>query len=41
MLPSVEAIMIVLPEDEGPKLLLRSILTVRMVPSTFNSTFFM
>ncbi|CUQ68291.1 protein of unknown function [Candidatus Nitrospira inopinata] len=40
-LPSVEAMMIVLPEAEGPNSLERSTLIVRMVPSTVISTFFM
>ena len=34
------AMMIVLPEDEGPNSLLRSTLIVRMLPSTVMSTFF-
>ena len=38
--PSVLAMMIVLPEDEGPNSLLRSTLIVRMFPSTVMSTFF-
>ena len=39
--PSVEAMMIVLPEEDGPNSLERSTLIVRMVPSTVISTFFM
>ena len=39
-LPSVLAMMIVLPEAEGPNSLLRSTLIVRMFPSTFLSAFF-
>src|SRR5271157_3715334 len=38
--PSVLAMMIVLPEADGPNSLLRSTLIVRMFPSTFMSTFF-
>ena len=38
--PSVLAMMIVLPEDDGPNSLLRSTLIVRMFPSTVMSTFF-
>jgi hypothetical protein len=39
--PSVEAMMIVLPEEDGPNSFERSTLTVRIVPSTLISTFFM
>jgi hypothetical protein len=39
--PSVEAMMIVFPEAEGPNSLDRSILIVNVVPSTVISTFFM
>lgn len=39
--PSVDAIMIVLPEDDGPKSLVRSTVIVKMFPLTDNSTFFM
>jgi hypothetical protein len=39
--PSVDAIMIVFPEEEGPNSLERSTLMVRKVPSTLISTFFM
>src|SRR6476646_8090743 len=38
--PSVEAMMIVFPDAEGPNSLLRSTLIVSMVPSTVISTFF-
>lgn len=38
--PSVVAMMIVLPEEDGPNSLERSTLTVRRDPSTLNSTFF-
>src|SRR5271157_3145323 len=38
--PSVVAMMMVLPDPEGPNSLLRSTLIVRMFPSTFISTFF-
>ena len=38
---SVEAMMIVFAEDEGPNSLLRSTSIVRMFPSTVISTFFM
>src|SRR5271157_5828905 len=38
--PSVLAMMIVLPEDDGPNSLPRSTLIVRMFPSTVMSTFF-
>ena len=40
-LPSVEAMMIVFPEAEGPNSLDRSTLIVNRVPSTVISTFFM
>ena len=40
MLPSVEAMMIVLPEDEGPNSFVKSTLIVRMLPSILSSTFF-
>lgn len=40
-MPSVEAMMMVLPEDDGPNSLVRSTLMVRMLPSTLISTFFM
>jgi hypothetical protein len=36
----VAAMMIVLPEDDGPNYWDRSTLIVRMLPSTFMSTFF-
>jgi hypothetical protein len=39
--PSVEAMMIVFPEAEGPNSLDRSTLIVNVVPSTVISTFFM
>jgi len=39
-LPSVEAIMIVFPEEEGPNSFDRSTLIVRVFPSTVISTFF-
>lgn len=39
--PSVEAIMIVFPEADGPNSLARSTLIVSKVPSTVISTFFM
>src|SRR3990172_449212 len=39
--PSVEAMMMVLPDDDGPNSWDRSTLMVRMFPSTFISTFFM
>jgi hypothetical protein len=39
--PSVEAMMIVFPEAEGPNSLDRSTLIVNIVPSTIISTFFM
>ena len=39
--PSVEAMMMVFPEAEGPNSLDRSTLIVNMVPSTVISTFFM
>jgi hypothetical protein len=39
--PSVEAMMIVLPEDEGPNSLDKSTLMVSVFPSTVISTFFM
>mgnify|MGYP001611776237 CR=1 FL=1 len=39
--PSVEAIMIVFPDAEGPNSLDRSTLIVNIVPSTVISTFFM
>ena len=39
-LPSLEAMMIVFPEEDGPNSLERSTLMVRMVPSTFMSIFF-
>jgi hypothetical protein len=38
--PSVEAMMIVFPEEDGPNSLERSILIVRIFPSTVISTFF-
>jgi hypothetical protein len=40
-LPSVDAMMIVFPEDEGPNSFERSTLIVNKVPSTVISTFFM
>src|SRR4029453_1231947 len=40
-LPSVDAMMIVFPEADGPNSLARSTVMVRMVPSIFISTFFM
>jgi len=40
-LPSVEAMMIALPEAEGPNSFDRSTLIVRMFPSIDISTFFM
>jgi len=39
-LPSVEAMIVVLPEDDGPNSLVRSTVMVRMLPSTVISTFF-
>ena len=39
--PSVEAMMVVFPEAEGPNSLDRSTLIVNVVPSTVISTFFM
>ena len=39
--PSVEAMMIVFPDAEGPNSLDRSTLIVNIVPSTVISTFFM
>src|SRR6476620_6355485 len=39
--PSVDAMMIVFPEEEGPNSFERSTLIVSMVPSTVISTFFM
>jgi hypothetical protein len=39
--PSVEAMMIVFPEEDGPNSLERSTLIVRIFPSTVISTFFM
>ncbi len=40
MLPSVEAMIMVFPEAEGPNSLERSILMVNNAPSTVMSTFF-
>jgi hypothetical protein len=40
-LPSVVAMMMVFPDDDGPNYLDRSTFMVRMLPSTFISTFFM
>jgi hypothetical protein len=39
--PSVEEMMIVFPEAEGPNSLDKSTLIVNIVPSTVSSTFFM
>ena len=39
--PSVEAMMVVFPEEDGPNSLERSTLIVRIFPSTVISTFFM
>src|SRR4030043_1453891 len=38
--PSVEAMMMVFPDDDGPNSSDRSTFMVRMLPSTFISTFF-
>jgi len=40
ILPSVEAMMVVLPEADGPNSFVRSTLIVRMFPATVISTFF-
>jgi len=40
ILPSVEAMMVVLPEADGPNSFVRSTLIVRMFPDTVISTFF-
>ena len=40
MFPSVEAMMMVFPDDDGPNSFARSTLMVRMLPSTDISTFF-
>jgi len=40
MLPSVDAMMMVLPDADGPNSFDRSTLIVRMFPATVISTFF-
>jgi len=39
--PSVDAMIMVFPYDDGPNSFVRSTIMVRMLPSTFISAFFM